>query len=91
MRISIIAAFVLLSLAPAWAAQKSVTLAVPGMTCPACPVTLKKALLKQPGVSAVAVRYPEKKLVVDYDDAKTSSAEIMKDTASVGFPSTVAK
>ena len=43
------------------------------------------------GVSAVAVRYPEKKLVVDYDDAKTSSAEIMKDTASVGFPSTVAK
>ena len=31
---------------PFWAAPKSVTLAVPGMTCPTCPVTIKKALMK---------------------------------------------
>ena len=32
--------------APAWAATKTVTLSVPGMTCAACPITVKKALTK---------------------------------------------
>jgi mercuric ion binding protein len=30
--------------ARAWAAFKTVTLNVPGMTCPACPITIKKTL-----------------------------------------------
>jgi copper chaperone CopZ len=30
-----------------------VTLAVPGMTCPTCPVTMKKALMKEQGVASV--------------------------------------
>ena len=38
---------------PLWAAPKSVTLAVPGMTCPTCPVTIKKALMKEQGVASV--------------------------------------
>ena len=75
----------------AWAAPKSVTLAVPGMTCPTCPVTIKKALLKKQGITAVAVRYQEKKLVVSFDDAKTTPEAIMKSTAAVGFPSQIAK
>ncbi|MCR2721459.1 mercuric transport protein periplasmic component, partial [Salmonella enterica] len=29
---------------PAWAAVQTVTLSVPGMTCAACPITVKKAL-----------------------------------------------
>jgi len=40
------------------------------MTCPTCPVTIKKALLKQPGVTAVVVRYEKKQLEVAFDDAK---------------------
>ena len=32
--------------APAWAATKTVTLSVPGMTCATCPITVKKALSK---------------------------------------------
>jgi mercuric ion binding protein len=75
----------------AWAAPKSVTLDVPGMTCPTCPVTIKKALLKQPGVTAVTVRYEKKQLDVAFDDAKTNPTIIMKSTASVGFPSQAAK
>jgi periplasmic mercuric ion binding protein len=62
----------------AWAAPKSVTLDVPGMTCPTCPVTIKKALLKQPGVTAVIVRYEKKQLEVAFDDAKTNPTAIMK-------------
>ena len=74
-----------------WAAPKSVTLEVPGMTCPTCPVTIKKALLKQPGVTAVTVRYEKKQLDVAFDDAKTNPTAIMKSTALVGFPSQPAK
>jgi mercuric ion binding protein len=75
----------------AWAAPKSVTLDVPGMTCPTCPVTIKKALLKQLGVTAVTVRYEKKQLDVAFDDEKTNPTAIMKSTASVGFPSQPAK
>ena len=75
----------------AWAAPKSITLNVPGMTCPACPITIKKALMKQPGVTAVNVVYAKKELVVKFDDAKTTPSAIMKSTASVGFPSQIAK
>jgi len=32
--------------APAWASPRTVTLNVSGMTCPACPVTVKKRLRK---------------------------------------------
>jgi len=69
------------------AAPKSVTLDVPGMTCPTCPITIKKALLKEPGIKTVAVRYEKKQLEVTFDDAKTGPTAIMKATASVGFPS----
>ncbi len=39
------------AVAPVWAATQTVTLAVPGMTCAACPITVKKALSKVEGVS----------------------------------------
>ena len=84
-------ALVLLATSPAWAAPKSVMLDIPGMTCPTCPITIKKALLKQPGVTAVTVRYEKKQIEVAFDDAKTNPAAIMKSTASVGFPSQPAK
>ncbi len=39
--------------APVWAATQTVTLSVPGMTCSACPITVKKAISKVDGVSKV--------------------------------------
>ncbi|GGZ88318.1 cation transporter [Novosphingobium arvoryzae] len=41
--------------APVWAATQTVTLSVPGMTCSACPITVKKAISKVEGVSKVRV------------------------------------
>ena len=76
---------------PLWAATKSVTLAVPGMTCPTCPVTIKKALMKEQGVASVTVHYEKKELIVTFDDAKTTPDAIMKSTAAVGFPSQIAR
>jgi mercuric ion binding protein len=76
---------------PLWAAPKSVTLAVPGMTSPTCPVTIKKALMKEQGVASVTVHYEKKELIVSFDDAKTTPDAIMKSTAPVGFPSQIAR
>jgi len=67
---------------PAWAATKTVTLAVPGMTCAACPITVKTALAKVVGVERTDVSYEKREAVVTYDDAKTTVAALTKATAS---------
>jgi mercuric ion binding protein len=90
--IRVVAPILLFALsASAWAAPNNVKLDVPGMTCPTCPITIKKALLKQSGVTSVSVNYDKKQLDVAYDDAKTSEQEIVKATAAVGFPSQTIK
>jgi len=73
---------------PALAATKTVTLAVPSMTCPVCPITVKKALDSVSGVSKVDVSFAKKEAVVTFDDAKTSVTALTKATASAGYPST---
>jgi periplasmic mercuric ion binding protein len=71
-----------------WAATKTVTLNVPGMTCPACPITIKKALNKVQGVSNVDVNHEKKQAVVTFDDAKTDTETLVKATTDAGYPST---
>lgn len=74
---------------PAWAATKTVTLAVPGMTCAACPITVKTALAKVAGVEKTEVSFEKREAVVTFDDAKTTVAALTKATAGAGYPSTV--
>jgi len=73
---------------PAWAATQTVTLSVAGMTCAACPVTVKKALSKIEGVEKIVIHYDQKEAVVTYDDAKTNVEALTKATENAGFPST---
>ncbi len=73
---------------PALAATKTVTLSIPSMTCPVCPITVKKALNAVPGVSRVDVSFAKKDAVVTFDDAKTSVVALTKATANAGYPST---
>ncbi len=80
-------AFIAVLCAPVWAATKTVTLDVPGMTCPACPITIKKALNKVQGVSKVDVNYEKKQAVVTFDDAKTETKALVKATTDAGYPS----
>lgn len=75
--------------APVWAATQTVTLAVPGMTCAACPITVKKALSKVEGVSQVNVTFEKREAVVTFDDAKTSVQKLTKATEDAGYPSSV--
>lgn len=73
---------------PAWAESKTVTLSVPGMNCDLCPLTIKKAISKVPGVSSVEASYEKKQAIVTFDDSKASVEALMKATANAGYPST---
>jgi mercuric ion binding protein len=75
--------------APVWAATQTVKLAVPGMTCAACPITVKKALSKVEGVSKTDVNFDKREAVVTFDDAKTSAQKLTKATEDAGYPSSV--
>lgn len=86
--ITVIALSVALS-APAWAATKTVTLSVPGMTCASCPITLKKALNKVEGVENIEVNLEKKEALVTFDDAKTTVEALLEATKNAGYPSTV--
>lgn len=77
------------AIVPAWAATQTVTLSVPGMTCAACPITVKKAISKVEGVSKVDVTFETRKAVVTFDDAKTSVQKLTKATGDAGYPSSV--
>lgn len=74
---------------PAWAAIQTVTLSVPGMTCPACPFTVKKALTRVDGVQEVEVSYKQLEAVVTYDDARTTVEALTEATGNAGYPSNV--
>lgn len=76
---------------PAWAATRTVTLSVPGMTCSACPITVKKALSKVEGVGKVDVSYEKRQAVVTFDDAKASVEQLTRATTDAGYPSSARK
>lgn len=73
----------------AFAETKTVTLSVPGMNCDLCPLTIKKAISKVPGVASVEASYERKQAVVTFDDSKASVDALMKATANAGYPSTL--
>jgi mercuric ion binding protein len=77
--------------APVWAATQTVTLSVPGMTCAACPITVKKALSKVDGVTKTDVTFEKREAVVTYDDSKTTIQKLTKATEDAGYPSSVKK
>ena len=75
--------------APILAATQTVTLAVPGMNCATCPITVKRAISKVDGVSQVKVRYEGREAVVTFDDAKASVEKLTQATENAGYPSSV--
>lgn len=77
------------AIAPARAATQTVTLAVPGMTCSSCPITVKKAISKVQGVSKIKVGFEKREAVVTFDDAKTSIQKLTAATENAGYPSTL--
>jgi mercuric ion binding protein len=73
--------------ASSFAGVKTVVLNVPTMYCEVCPITVKKALSKVPGVSTVKVSLEKKEAMVVFDDAKATVEALTQATANAGFPS----
>ena len=71
----------------AFAAEKTVTLAVNNMYCAACPYIVKKSLESVPGVAKVAVSFKDKTATVTYDDSKADLKALTTATTNAGYPS----
>jgi periplasmic mercuric ion binding protein len=82
---------VMLLASGAQGADRTVTLAVDGMTCASCPYIVRTGLQEVPGVARVDVSNAEKTAVVAFDDAKATVAILTQATAGVGFPSRLAQ
>lgn len=89
--ITVAGAALLMGAGSAFAVPQQVTLTVPTMDCATCPVTIKVALLKVPGVSRAVVSYARRNAKVTFDDAKTNVATLTKATDAAGYPSFVAE
>ena len=77
------------SISTAWAAPRTVTLSVPTMDCPVCPITVKKALTKVPGVVQTDVNFDKREATVTFDDARANVEALTRATQDAGYPSTV--
>ena len=75
---------------PAWAASKTVTLSLPTMDCPVCPITVKQALVRVAGVSKAEVNFDKRQAVVSFDDTQASVETLTRATRDAGYPSTLA-
>jgi len=71
----------------AFAAEKTITLAVKNMYCADCPFIVRKSLEAVPGVSKAVVSYKDKTAVVTYDDSRADVAALTRATTEAGYPS----
>ncbi len=70
------------------APPQTVVLDVQNMTCELCPITVKSALGKVPGVADTKIDLVTKTATVKFDPDKANVAALMKATTNAGFPST---
>jgi periplasmic mercuric ion binding protein len=69
------------------APPQTATLAVENVTCGTCPIVVKKALEKVPGVRATAVDFDKKTATVTFDPDQATTARLTQATTQAGFPS----
>jgi len=67
---------------------QTVVLDVQNMTCELCPITVKKALDKVPGVAATKIDLTKKTATVKFDPERANVAALVKATTNAGYPST---
>ena len=91
MRRWLIAALLALPLAVLAGNAQTVVLDVQNMTCQLCPITVRKALEKVPGVAAAKIDFGKKTVTVKFDADKTSTSALVKATTDAGYPSAVRK
>lgn len=72
---------------PVLSASRTVTLSVPTMDCPVCPISVKKALTKVRGVTHAEVSFDLRLATVTFDDSVTNVEALTRATRDAGYPS----
>lgn len=67
-------------------AQRQARFAIKNMTCAACPITVRTAIRRVTGVSAVQVDFAAKTASVTYNPHQTSVAQIAAASTNAGYP-----
>lgn len=62
------------------------TFVVPNMTCPTCPITVKKAMSAVHGVRSVKIDLGSKMATVQFDPKLTNAAVIAAASTNAGYP-----
>src|SRR3989454_449702 len=65
--------------------KSRMVLPIEGMSCASCAATVQEALGKAGGVASAGVNYATGKAAVDYDDAQTNVAELIKTVRGSGY------
>ena len=91
MRKLLMAALLALPLAAVGGNPQTVVLDVENMTCAVCPITVRKALEKVPGVTDAKVDFDKKTATVHFDPDRVNTPALVKATTDAGYPSTAHK
>jgi mercuric ion binding protein len=76
--------------APAFAGEpRTLVLAVGGMTCSLCPITVRKALERVPGMLEAKADYATRRAEAKYDPDRTTPQALVKAVNDAGFTATV--
>ena len=75
--------------ATSMAAEKTIKLSVPGMTCASCPFIVEGAIDKLDGISSVKATVEDLSATVTFDDSLTNLDEITQATTDAGYPSSL--
>jgi len=86
---SIALALIASTVLPAMAAEQTVKLSVPGMTCVSCPFIVEKSVSAVDGVKSVEATMDDLSATVTFEDTLTNVEAIQQATAGVGFPSSL--
>jgi len=67
---------------------KTISLQVPDMTCPVCPITIKKALKATAGVQTVTVSFEDKIVTVTFDPSQVTIEALINVIGQAGYSAT---
>lgn len=73
------------------ASPRTVLLQIQKMTCETCPIVVRKALERLPGVNSVHVDFRLKTATVQFDPDKVTPEMLSAAAANAGFPSTTTR
>lgn len=88
---SCLLALLMLSTSASFAAERTITLSVPGMNCPSCPYMIEQSISVVDGVQSADAKLETRTCSVTFDDAVATVEDILGATAGIGYPSTIIK